>query len=110
MSDNLKHFVGIAPAAHRDNANALAAAQGWGPNSYSVPLYAVGGAGDITHYGLATNVSAAFVALLSDPPADAVGIVGVITKSLQPVGQQRPLDHFITVLASMGLTMDIQAL
>lgn len=53
----------IAPAAHRDAANALAQAMDWGAGCYSVPLSASGEA-PATHWGLRTGAAPAFADMI----------------------------------------------
>lgn len=49
----------IVPAALKADADALGAAMGWGPESYTIPLPK--GAEEPTHYGLRADVDEQFV-------------------------------------------------
>jgi hypothetical protein len=55
----------IVPAALRETANKMAEAMGYGPNTYVSPLSA-SGKEPVTHYGMHTSASAAFVKMLQD--------------------------------------------
>lgn len=52
------HAIIIVIAAQKDQANALAEAQGWGPNNFSIGLNATGlSTDDVTHYWCAPEVT-----------------------------------------------------
>lgn len=113
----------IVPAALLDQANALGAALGYGPQSYTVPLGADGAA---THYGAHTWATDAFFALIAGAragalppadwaahgltPADVAAVLAALHVSapgspLDPEGAQHggPGEHFAAVLAELGL-------
>ena len=54
----LHSAVLIIPAAMKAQADAVGAALGWGPVSFTIPL---GDGGDVTHYGARADVSVQFV-------------------------------------------------
>ncbi len=58
------HAILIAPKAYQSAANALGEALGYGPDTYSVPLYAAG-ATEPTHYAGCAPVSDLFVSQVS---------------------------------------------
>ncbi|WRH62048.1 MAG: hypothetical protein RSE12_17000 [Fuscovulum sp.] len=96
----MKSAVLIAPGSARAAANALAAKMGWGTENYSVPLSPTG-ATPATHWGCRADVSDSFVALLENPPAEAVAVIAVLTIDLREGGD--PRGHFLEVIASLGL-------
>ncbi len=85
------NIVLIVPTSLVDKANALGAAMGWGPESYSVPLSA-DGSEPATHWGLnLANPGDSFLAMLAGagqgqmpevllgagyPPEDFAAVVG----------------------------------
>ena len=82
------NIVLIVPADLKDKANALGAAMGWGPDSYSVPLSADSGE-PATHWGLnIANAGEDFITLLEGaakgqmpehldfPPEDFAKVLG----------------------------------
>ena len=66
----LHSAVLIIPAAMKAQADAVGAALGWGPVSFTIPL---GDGEDVTHYGARADVSAQFVRWVKglDPLPDA---------------------------------------
>lgn len=78
-TDYIYSLTLIAPVAHRDAANAVAGAMGWGPDNYSIPLTDNGT--DITHYALATCCDQQFVDWMAEPPAEA-GDIGDLLEAL----------------------------
>lgn len=103
----MKSTVLIIPAAMQAAGNAVAEAEGWGSNSYSVALFT----GDtITHYGLHTYSGAQFEARVKgqEPLPDGM-------KSAQPVidaliysfrDDIADAEHFARVLDEHGLLME----
>lgn len=104
------NIVLIIPAGLKHSANALGAAMGWGPESYSVPLSS-DGAEPPTHYGLnLAEASDVFLAMLAAagngempqelidagyPPQDFAAVMaGLIVRAGVP---------FDTALADAGL-------
>lgn len=101
MTEWTTSAVLIAPAAQRDAANALAAAMGWGPDCYSVPLSA-SGAAPATHWGLHAWVAEGFAATLAAAARGA--LAGALILSIEP-GLTDPAGHFARVVESAGLTL-----
>lgn len=105
----------IAPAALLEQANALAAAMGWGPDCYSVPLSASGEA-PATHWGLRTwaadsfagQVEAAAQGVLPEElagtfePAAVAALIGALTISIE-ADVADPAEHFARVVDAAGL-------
>lgn len=104
----------IIPEALRDAANAVGAAMGWGPDSYTVSLSA-DGCETVTHYGARTDVSEQFVRWITgvdplpDPAAAPVVTALIADFSPDPADPEKPVlwgaDHFNAVLAEHGLTL-----
>lgn len=93
----------IIPAALKDEADALGAALGHGPNSYSAALTTGKG---VTHWGLHAFVSADFAAMLQTgklpvdfPDADKVLAVLISSVRADYTG------HFAEVCKAHGLAM-----
>lgn len=113
------HGILIAPTAFRDAGNALGAALGHGPDTYSVPLYPAGiESNEPTHYGACAPVTADFVALVHGaeqgiipPELVALGYSGA---AVQALIQQLTIDfsnvqeegatHFYRVIGLSGLS------
>lgn len=91
----------ILPAAYRDAGDAFGVAQGWGDGNFSVPLSA-DGATPVTHYGCRADVTEGFLAMMADPPLEAVPLLAVMVSSFADGVQ--PYDHWIAALAENGLT------
>ena len=91
----------ILPAAYRDAGNAFGVAQGWGEDNFSVPLSATG-LEPATHYGCRADVTEGFLAMMADPPPEAVPLVSVMIYSFE--GNVQPYDHWVATLADNGLS------
>lgn len=91
----------ILPAAYRDAGNAFGVAQGWGEGNFSVPLSATGSE-PATHYGCRADVTEGFLAMMADPPPEAVPLLAVMVSSFADGVQ--PYDHWIATLAENNLT------
>ena len=91
----------ILPAAYRDAGNAFGVAQGWGEDNFSVPLSATG-LEPATHYGCRADVTEGFLAMMADPPPEAVPLLAVMVSSFEDNVQ--PYDHWIATLAEKNLT------
>lgn len=96
----MTNAVLILPTAARDAGNALGAAMGWGPFSYSVALSPTGSA-PATHYGCCAEVSVGFLALLASPPPEAAPVLAVLTIDTRDTAD--PGAHWHEVLADHGL-------
>jgi hypothetical protein len=90
----------ILPAAYLAAGNALGEAMGWGAGNYSVPLSPTGTA-PATHYGCRAEVGPGFLALMADPPDEAMPVLAVLTADLRETGDG--YGHWSDVLASLGL-------
>lgn len=102
----------ILPSAQVATGNAVGAAMGWGPNSYSIPLSA-DGADPATHMGLHTWATEEFQQMIATgyypPQVEDAGIsqdefddmMNVLVYSFWP----DYTDHFTTVCADNGLTV-----
>jgi len=105
MAKFIKHLVAIVPAAYWDVANQLSSAQGWGPDSYSVPLSA-DGSEPATHYGLAAPVTEAFFETMQEQGAASQEVAAVLSQihmSTVDVGSEVPRAHFLRASADLGL-------
>lgn len=91
----------ILPAAYRDAGNAFGVAQGWGEDNFSVPLSATG-LEPATHYGCRADVTEGFLAMMADPPPEAVPLLAVMIYSFED--NMQPYDHWIATLAEKNLT------
>lgn len=100
----MKSTILVIPVAMRAAGNAVAEVMGWGPNSYSVPVF-TGNA--ITHYGLHTYSSAQFEAWVTGAEPLPEGM-----ESAQPVidaliysfrDDMLGAAHFAAVLEDNGL-------
>lgn len=91
----------ILPAAYRDAGNAFGVAQGWGEGNFSVPLSATGTT-PVTHYGCRADVTEGFLAMMADPPPEAVPLLAVMVSSF--ANNVQPYDHWVSVLEANGLT------
>ena len=104
----MPRMIAIVPAALREQADAASAAEGWGPNNYSVPLSPTGAA-PATHYGLHTNLGPKAVALLADAETGARGpavrqLMRAIDRTVVPDNHGvRPYAQFMAKLAELGL-------
>lgn len=114
------HGILIAPAAFREAGNALGDSLGYGPDTYSVPLYpATVESEEPTHYGACSPVSADFVSLVHGaeqgviPPAlEALGYTGSgvqalisqITFDFSSVQEEGSI-HFYRVIGLAGLSI-----
>jgi hypothetical protein len=90
----------IIPADHLDAGNAFGEAQGWGEKSLSVPLSATGQE-PATHWGARADVGGEFLAMLADPPPDAVPLLDVLHIDLRDTDDA--YGHWEGVLAAQGL-------
>lgn len=90
----------ILPAAYRDAGNSFGVAQGWGEGNFSVPLSA-SGAEPATHWGCRADVTEGFLAMMADPPAEAMPLLAVMVASFDD--NAAPLDHWMATLAANGL-------
>ncbi len=113
------HAILIAPKAYQSAANLLGEALGYGPDTYSVPLYPVAiPADEPTHYGACAPVTADFVSLVHGaeqgiipPELENLGYTG---EEVQALIQQLTIDfssieeegatHFYRVIALAGLS------
>lgn len=109
----------IIPAALREAADAIGAAMGWGPCSYTVALTADGET--VTHYAARADVSDGFIHLVVglDPLPEGMGehaapVLAALVADFSPGlpsddAPARPTlwgrDHFDAVLAAHGLTV-----
>lgn len=113
------HGILIAPSAFREAGNALGYALGYGPDTYSVPLYqAAVETFEPTHYGACSPVTADFVALVHSAESgviptelEAAGYTGSQVQSL--ISQlildftsvsEVPSNHFDRVIGLAGLS------
>ena len=96
----------ILPAAYRDAGNAFGVAQGWGEDNFSVPLSATG-LEPATHYGCRAEVTEGFLAMMADPPADAVPLLADMVSSFDD--NAAPFDHWTSVLAENNLARVVTA-
>jgi hypothetical protein len=92
--------VFIIPADHLDAGNAFGEAHGWSEKSLSVPLSPTGQE-PATHWGARADVGEAFLAMLADPPPDAVPLLEVTHIDLRDTGDA--YGHWQDVLAAQGL-------
>jgi hypothetical protein len=92
--------VFIIPADQLDAGNAFGEQMGWGEKSLSVPLSPTGQE-PATHWGARADVSEAFLAMLADPPTDAVPLLEVLHIDLRDTGDA--YGHWQDVLAGLGL-------
>ena len=90
----------ILPDAYRAAGDAFGVAQGWGDGNFSVPLSA-SGTTPVTHYGCRADVTEGFLAMMADPPPEAVPLLAVMVSSFADGVQ--PYDHWISTLAENGL-------
>ena len=90
----------ILPDAYRAAGDAFGVAQGWGDGNFSVPLSASGTTPG-THYGCRADVTDGFLAMMADPPPEAVPLLAVMVSSFADGVQ--PYDHWISTLAENGL-------
>jgi hypothetical protein len=108
----------IIPAALREAADAIGAAMGWGPCSYTVPLSADGET--VTHYAARADVGDGFLRLVAglDPLPEGMDAAAPVLAALiadfspgLPSGgeDQRPTlwgrEHFDAVLAAHGFSI-----
>ena len=91
----------ILPDAYRAAGDAFGVAQGWGDGNFSVPLSATG-LEPATHYGCRADVTEGFLAMVADPPLEAVPLLAVMVSSFADGVQ--PYDHWIATLAENNLT------
>lgn len=96
----MKSAVLIVPAALRQAADMVSAAQGYGSPAYTVPLSSNGGA-SITHYGCRADVSEDFIARLSSPPPEAMPVVQALIADLSDT--LWGADHFEAALAANNM-------
>jgi hypothetical protein len=92
--------VFIIPADHLDAGNAFGEAHGWGAKSLSVPLSATGQE-PATHWGARADVGGEFLAMLADPPLDAMPLLEAMHIDLRDTGDA--YGHWQDVLAGLGL-------
>ena len=90
----------ILPDAYRAAGDAFGVAQGWGDGNFSVPLSA-SGTTPVTHYGCRADVTEGFLAMMADPPPEAVPLLAVMVSSF--ADGVPPFDHWIATLAENGL-------
>ena len=91
----------ILPDAYRAAGDAFGVAQGWGDGNFSVPLSATG-LEPATHYGCRADVTEGFLAMMADPPPEAVPLLAVMVSSFADGVQ--PYDHWTETLAENNLT------
>lgn len=100
----------IIPADMKPDADAVGAAMGWGPVSYTIPL---GDGESVTHYGARADVSARFIRWVRglDPllvPA-AQPVIDALIAEFSPDHNSPDVpalwgwEHFRAVLAKQGL-------
>ena len=105
----------IVPAEMKPQADALGAAMGWGPVSYTIPL---GAEEAVTHYGARADVSGQFVRWVKglDPLPDAAfqPVIDALVADFRPdptyAGDDPPpvlwgRAHLDAVLADKGLVV-----
>lgn len=102
-----KSAVFIVPAAARAAANAFSASMGWQepgaePGVFCVPLTSNGTA--ITHYACRPDLDPGHEAMLADPPAEAAGIVAVMSVDVSE-DKKWGAEHFHRVIADRGLSL-----
>ena len=90
----------ILPAAYRDAGNAFGVAQWWGEDNFSVPLSATG-LEPATHYGCRADVSQGFLAMMTDPPPEAVPLLAVMASSFDD--NAAPFDHWVETIEANNL-------
>ena len=90
----------ILPDAYRAAGDAFGVVQGWGDGNFSVPLSA-SGTTPVTHYGCRADVTEGFLAMMADPPPEAVPLLAVMVSSF--ADGVAPYDHWISTLAENGL-------
>ena len=90
----------IVPAANRDEANAFGEAQGYGPNSYSVPLTPDGTT--ITHWGCRAEVGQSFIDQFENPSPEAEPVVAFTTASFR---EEDGYEHFHEFISELGLSI-----
>jgi hypothetical protein len=98
----LKSGVFIIPAEHQDDGNAFAENTGWGHMVYSVPLSPTGEE-PATHSGCRADLYPAFLAMLDDPPEDALPILAVVHMDISDT--LTGFDHWTAVLDGLGLVV-----
>jgi len=91
----------ILPDAYRAAGDAFGVAQGWGGGNFSVPLSA-DGLETVTHWGCRADVTEGFLAMMADPPPEAVPLLAVMVSSF--ADGVAPYDHWIATLAESSLT------
>ena len=90
----------ILPTAYRAAGNAFGVSQGWGEGNFSVPLSATG-LEPATHYGCRADVTEGFLAMMADPPVEAMPLVAAMMSSFD--NNAAPLDHWMATLATNNL-------
>lgn len=117
MTEWIYSIVLIVPTAQRADANALAAAMGWGPDNYAVPLSS-GGTEPVSHFGLVTVCKPDFVAMLAGaqegqmpqelidadyPPAAFAAVVESLIADPVLRSEAEGKTHLDAVLGAQGL-------
>ena len=115
----MMHGVLISPSAFREAANALGNALGYGPDTYSVPLYpAAIAATEPTHYGACAPVTDDFILLVQGAEqgiipdalvelgysgAGVQSLINELTIDFSNIAEE-PVSHFERVLSLSGLS------
>ena len=112
------HAILIAPKDYQSAANQLGEALGYGPDTYSVPLYAAGET-EPTHYAGCAPVSDLFVAQVTGAIAGELpdALSGYSVEQVQALISQLIIDlagdvegsqHFEQVLAAHNLSQQVE--
>ncbi len=112
------HAILIAPKAYQSDANLLGEALGYGPDTYSVPLYAAG-ATEPTHYVGCAPVSDLFVSQVTGAIAGELpdALSGYSVEQVQALISHLIIDfaddaegsqHFEQVLAANNLSQQAE--
>lgn len=96
----MTNAVMILPASYLDAANAFGIEQGWGEGNFSVPLSATG-AEPVTHWGCCADVTEGFLAIMAEPPTEAIPLLETMISSFEDNVQ--PYDHWVATLELNGL-------
>lgn len=102
-----KSAVFIVPAAARAAANAFSASMGWQEPGAEPGVFCIALTDDgitVTHYACRPDLDPEHEAMLADPPAEAAGIVAVMSVNVSEDGKWGA-EHFHEVIASRGLTL-----
>lgn len=92
----------IIPAALKPAADMVGAAMGWGPENYTLSLSADGGI-TLTHYACRTDVTAAFLGQIANPPP-IPGVAAVLSALVIDLSETLwGGDHMAAVLAAKAM-------